>query len=333
MQLTWTSKTDKLTSDEQLEFFDYLKNSLENGFSLNNSIELMPALWPQKRELMTKLDQKMKAGSDFSQELLMLGFSKTVVTQINLALEQGSLVECLKQLAILNRLKNEQIKKLQAELAYPFVLAGMMVILLVFMQSFVSIQFSDSHEYTGDILLGTLIILIVGVSYYLAKILKLLANQDYESMKTLSKYWIIGKVIRLYVSYLLIYDIGLLLASGFSLQKMCSYAAKQENGSLQQYLGTKVGAKLASGSSLEEAIKEEEFLPDTLLILLKTGSKRENLSSRCLMLGNNLFIELTRKIEKMVVHIQPICFVLLGLCIIGMYLKLLLPMYSMMQGI
>lgn len=333
MQLMWTSKTDKLTSDEQLEFFDYLKNSLENGFSLNNSIELMPALWPQKRELMTKLDQKMKAGSDFSQELLKLGFSKTVVTQINLALEQGSLVECLKQLAILNRLKNEQIKKLQSELAYPFVLAGMMVLLLVFMQSFVSIQFSDSHEYTGDILLGALITLIVGASYYLAKILKLLAKQDYDSMKKLSKYWIIGKVIRLYVSYLLIYDIGLLLASGFSLQKMCSYAAKQENGSLQQYLGAKIGAKLASGSSLEEVIKEEEFLPDTLLILLKTGSKRENLSSRCLMLGNNLFTELTRKIEKMVVNVQPICFVLLGLCIIGMYLKLLLPMYSMMQGI
>ena len=140
-------------------------------------------------------------------------------------------------------------------------------------------------------------------------------------------------MVQTYVSYLIIYDIGLLLSSGFSLQKMCDYAASQENGSLQQYLGVKIGEKLALGNSLEEIIKEEEFLPDTLLILLKTGSKRENLSKRCLILGNNLFTELTRKIEKMVVNVQPVCFVLLGLCIIGMYLKLLLPMYSIMQGI
>lgn len=333
MQLTWTSKPDKLNSEEQLEFLDYLKSSLENGFSLNNSVELMPALWPKKKDLMIKLDQEMKAGGDFSKELLSLGFSKTISTQINLALQQGSLVECLRQLTILNRLKNEQIKKLQAELAYPFVLAGMMVLLLVFMQSFVSMQFSDSHGYTGDILLSLLIIFVVGVSYYFAKIVKLLAKQDYESMKKLSKYWFIGQVVQTYVSYLIIYDIGLLLSSGFSLQKMCDYAASQENGSLQQYLGVKIGEKLALGNSLEKIIKEEEFLPDTLLILLKTGSKRENLSKRCLILGNNLFTELTRKIEKMVVNVQPVCFVLLGLCIIGMYLKLLLPMYSMMQGI
>ena len=198
-----------------------------------------------------------------------------------------------------------------------------MVLLLVFMQSFVSMQFSDSHEYTGDILLSLLIVFVIGVSYYFVRIVKLLAKQDYESMKKLSKYWFIGKVVQTYVSYLIIYDIGLLLSS----------AASQENGSLQQYLGVKIGEKLALGNSLEEIIKEEEFLPDTLLILLKTGSKRENLSKRCLILGNNLFTELTRKIEKMVVNVQPVCFVLLGLCIIGMYLKLLLPMYSIMQGI
>ncbi|MGO1642910.1 MAG: type II secretion system F family protein, partial [Lactobacillus amylovorus] len=46
-----------------------------------------------------------------------------------------------------------------------------------------------------------------------------------------------------------------------------------------------------------------------------------------------LFIDLTGKVEKLVVNVQPICFILIGVCIIGMYLKLLLPMYSMMQGI
>lgn len=328
-----TSKKDKLKAEEQLEFLDYLKHSLTNGFSLNSSIELMPVLWPKRRKIMENLDLTMKKGAKFSDQLLKLGFSKTTVTQINLAMQQGNLVECLDQLATLSRLKNEQIKKLKAEMSYPFVLAIMMILLLAFMQTFVSTQFTNSGEHTGDFLLTGLILLALIFIYYFSRILNLLAKQDYRSLKKLSKIIVLGPVIRTYVNYLLVYDIGMLLASGFSLQKMCEYASKQTEGSLQQYLGQKIGQKLINGENLDEIIKKEEFLPDVLLILLQTGSNRKSLSNRCLMLGRSLFNELTRKIEKLVVNVQPVCFILIGICIIAMYMKLLLPMYTMMQGI
>lgn len=327
------TKKDKLNREEQLEFLDYLKHSLANGFSLNSSVELMPIIWPKRKKMMDELNQAMKSGAHFSKELIKLGFSKTTVTQINLAMGQGNLIECLEQLTELSRLKNEQIKKLKAELSYPFILAIMMVLLLAFMQTFVTTQFSDSNEHTGDFLLVGLILIALGFIYYFSKMLNLLAKQDYKSMKKLSTYPLIGAVIKKYINYLLIYDIGLLLASGFSLQKMCEYAAKQTKGSLQQYLGEKVGNNLAQGKSLKEIIKEEPFIPDTLLILIQTGSERSNLSNRFLIFGRSLFNDLTTRIEKLVVNVQPICFILIGICIIGMYLKLLLPMYAMMQGI
>lgn len=327
------TKKDKLNREEQLEFLDYLKHSLANGFSLNSSVELMPIIWPKRKKMMDELNQAMKSGAHFPKELIKLGFSKTTVTQINLAMGQGNLVECLEQLTELSRLKNEQIKKLKAELSYPFILAIMMVLLLAFMQTFVTTQFSDSNEHTGDFLLVGLILIALGFIYYFSKMLNLLAKQDYKSMKKLSTYPLIGAVIKKYINYLLIYDIGLLLASGFSLQKMCEYAAKQAKGSLQQYLGEKVGNNLAQGKSLKEIIKEEPFIPDTLLILIQTGSERSNLSNRFLIFGRSLFNDLTTRIEKLVVNVQPICFILIGICIIGMYLKLLLPMYAMMQGI
>lgn len=333
MELIKCTRKDKLNNEEQLEFLDYLKHSLDNGFSLSNSLDLMPILWPKRRKLMGKVSQNMKEGASFSRELQNLGFSKTATTQINLAMQQGSLVECLTQLAILNRLKNEQIKKLKTELSYPVVLAVMMIILLTFMQSFVSTQFADSNDHTGDLLILGLILLGIFSIFYFWKILKLLAKQDYQSLRKLSTYPIIGNTVKLYVNYLLIYDIGLLLSSGFSLQKMCEYSEKLDQGSLQQYLGKKVGNQLSNGKSLTEIIKEEKFLPDELLILLQTGSTRHNLSNQCLVLGRSLFNDLTVRIEKLVINVQPVCFILIGFCIIGMYLKLLLPMYSMMQGI
>ena len=52
MKYIGNSKKDKLNGEEQLAFLDYLKHSLDNGFSLLNSIELMPALWPKRRQWM-----------------------------------------------------------------------------------------------------------------------------------------------------------------------------------------------------------------------------------------------------------------------------------------
>ena len=293
----------------------------------------MPVLWPKQRVLMGKLARRMKNGASLSEELIKLGFSRTMVTQVNLSLQQGNLTECLEQLAILSRLKQEQIKKLRAELSYPLVLAIMMIVLLMFMQSFISMQFNNTSEHSGDLVILILIILIGSGIYFFTRIISLLNKQDYISMKKLIRYPIIGRIILLYVNYLLVYDIGMLLAGGFSLQKMCEYAIKQEKDSLQHTLGQNIGQQLVKGKSIEEIIKKEDFLPTSLLILLKTGSQRSDLSKRCLILGRSLFLDLTAKVEKLVVNIQPICFILIGVCIIGMYLKLLLPMYSMMQNI
>ena len=182
MKYMSNSKKDRLNSEEQLVFLDYLKHSLENGFSLINSIELMPVLWPKKKKLMQKLVKRMKDGNSFSAELIQLGFSKTTVTQVNLALQQGNLIECLNQLSILSRLKQEQVKKLRAELSYPFVLAIMMVILLAFMQTFISTQFSDGNEHSGDlVMLGLIGVVLAGI-YFLAIISVVLCTYDYQSL-------------------------------------------------------------------------------------------------------------------------------------------------------
>ena len=331
-RLSSSLKKDKLTDDEQLAFIDYLKNSLKNGFSINSSLEIMPALWPKRATTLNCLSERMQTGASLADELFKLGFSNTTVVQINLSLQQGNLIECLEQLSVLHRLKHAQIRKLQAELTYPFVLAGMMALLLVFMQTFVVSNLGNGADHSGDCLILVLVLCVIGGSSLIAQIVWLLKKQDYRSLTKLAKYPLIGPTITLYIRYILVYDIGLLLASGFSLQKMCEYAADQQKGSLQQALGLKIQKKLLQGQALVEIIKEEPFLPDSLILFLKTGSKRSFLSQQCLLLGKSLFLELTYRIEKMVVNVQPVCFVLIGLCVIGMYLKLLLPMYAMMQG-
>ncbi|WP_338211824.1 type II secretion system F family protein [Lactobacillus juensis] len=326
-------RQDKLSNKERLEFLEYLQNSLSNGFSLNTSLEMMPIIWPKKKILFNRLSKRIRSGKKLSSEMLNLGFSKTIATQIELSMVQGNLIECLTQIATLTRLKQEQIKKLKSEMTYPFILVLMMIFLLLFMQTFVSNQFAESGEHTGDYLLLLLLILSLSLVYFMCRMIFLLRKQDYRSLKRLSSFPIVGPLIQIYVKYILIYDTGLLLASGFSLQKICDYSAMQVKGSLQQYVGKKVGKQLAKGMNPEEIIEKEQFLPNEILLLLKAGSTRDDLSKKFLLLGRSFFNDLTQKIEKLIVNVQPICFILIGLCIIGLYLKLLLPMYAMMQEI
>ena len=329
--LLTTTSTDKLSTNQQLIFLDYLRQTLANGFSLNAALELMPQIWPARKDLLANISQKIESGEKFSQILLDLGFSKTTAAQIDMALMQGSLVDCLNQVAQLSQLKIKQLKKIKSELAYPAVLVSMMLLLLFFMHTFLKSEMMISDG-GSDILFGFLTILVIVGIIAISRIFSLLNRQDYSALKKLRSVPIIGQSIQLYVHYLVVYDLALLLQNGFSLQQMCALLQSQPLGSFQQVLGDKIYQQLKVGKNLSEIIESEVFLPKSLMLLVTTGSTKEEIGKRCVVLGKTLFYELNLKINKMVVNIQPICFVFIGMCILGMYLKILLPMYATMQN-
>lgn len=216
---------DKLNREEQVELLNFLSTSLQNGFPLSKGLQLLPLLWPKKSWL-RQLDEQVRGGGSFSEELVKLGYSKTAATQLNIALSQGKLQESLAQLAQLGRMKNEQIKKLEGELAYPIVLAIMMTLLLVSCKTFVSTicrQFCKAGRF-ADLPAG------YSNGYFACSDChhgRLLQKQDYGSLLKLTKVPFIGEAVKLYGQYLICYDLGMLLASGFSLQEMCFLPASR----------------------------------------------------------------------------------------------------------
>ncbi|WP_297818596.1 type II secretion system F family protein [uncultured Lactobacillus sp.] len=323
---------DKLNSGQQLVFLDYLYQCLKNGFSLNASLKLMPVIWANNKACIKDLDKKIENGANLGDILLKIGFSKNVAVQLNMALLQGSLIDCLKQLTQLIRLKNKQIKKLKAELAYPILLILMMIFLLIAMQTFLKTE-TQASDWSSDLVFCLLVVVIAGLVFCGIRIFYLIKRQDYQSLSKLSKYPVVGSAIMLYVQYLLVYDISILLSNGFSLQQMCKLTSKQEKGSLQEVIGSKTAEYLQKGKSIDEVINNELFLPNSLVLLTTTGSDRKEIGKRSLVLGKTLYYELNLKLNKLVVNVQPVCFLFIGACILGMYLKILMPMYSMMQTI
>lgn len=325
-------RKDKLSSGEQLIFLDYLSQCLKNGFSLNWSLRMMPHLWIKKASLLKDLNLKVENGENLGTILCKLGFSKHVAVQLNMAFLEGSLLECLGQLTQLLRLKNKQLKKLKTELAYPALLVTMMIFLLVALQTFLKTEMS-SHNLVDDLIFLALLSVVgacLGIGIFMLYLLK---KQDYASLKKMTRLPLLGPTINLYIQYLLVYDIGILVANGFSLQQICNFAQEQEETSLQGYIGKEVAYQLKQGKDLAEVIKKEKFLPNNLLMLISSGENREEIGKKAILLSQTLFYELNLKLTKLIVNVQPICFLFIGICILGMYLKILMPMYSLLQTI
>lgn len=322
----------KLSNDDQLIFLDYLKQSLKNGFSLNKSLEIMPKIWTGKQILLSTLSSELEQGKSLDKLLIDLGFSKTIATQINIALIDGNIIDCLDQLTNLIRLKNKQIKKIRAELAYPVLLMSMMIFLLIALQTFLKTEMQGSDMMT-DLIFTAMIVLILSIILLGGRLLYLLRKQDYKSLKKVVYYPVIGSAVKLYIQYLLIYDLAMFLNNGFSLQQICSFTQEQTTGSIQQIIGTNIYKSLQKGDSLKDIVEAEFFLPNSLIFLATTGSTKKETSKNCLLLGKTIFYELNIKLNKLVVNLQPICFIFIGVCILGMYLKILMPMYNMMQNI
>lgn len=323
---------DRLNSSQQLIFLDYLGQSLKNGFSLNQTLELLPHIWEDSKSSIKNMSLDLENGKKFGNLLVELGFSKNIATQLSMALLQGSLIECLEQLTELMRLKNKQIKKLKSELAYPLMLVIMMVVLLIGMQTFLKTEINN-EDWTSDVIFIFLVASVCVVLIVVAQLFFLIQKQDYHALSKLTSFPIIGSTIKTYVQYLVVYDLAILLSNGFSLRQICELTKHEEKGSLQYELAEKVSQKLEEGKELKKIIEEEKFLPNNLGLLTLTGANRIEVSQRCKLFGKTLFYELTLKLNKLVINVQPICFLFIGSCVLGMYLKILMPMYNLMHSI
>lgn len=180
-------------------------------------------------------------------------------------------------------------------------------------------------------MLGGLVLLVIIGAFLISKIIMLLNKQDYYALNKLTRIPIIGPTLNLYVHYLIVSDLAVLLINGFSLQKICQLTDQQPKNSLQQVLGAKVKDQLEKGIEIKAIIESEAFISNNLIMLLETGTTREQIGKRALLLSKTLFYELNLKLNSLIVNLQPLCFIFIGICILGMYLKILMPMYHLME--
>lgn len=327
--------TDKKWNNHQkLLFLKNLTLLLENGFSINESCQMLPNIWTEQRTTLKKINQLMVKNHSFSNILNQLGFSKTIATQIQMALEQGTLITCLNQLITVLELKEKQTKKIIQELTYPAMIISMMILLLVFMKGFLANYLPQMQlsliEFLFYLVMGIFVIVFVAMCFFCFQAIN---QQNYRKLKIISYWPIIGPTVTLYVQYLILFNVQILAANGFSIMQICQFCQHQNPESIQFTIGKNVEEKLSTGQKYSEIIKSNNFLPNELNFVTTAGNNHHQLTKQILILEQMVYAKLTTRLQKLSLKIQPICFIAIGIGIISIYAKLLLPIYKIMDTI
>ena len=142
----------------------------------------------------------------------------------------------------------------------------------------------------------------------------------------------LGRIYRNYFHYLILSAIATFLKSGLSLNEILATSKQLTVGSIQQQLAQEIEAQILAGQPLSLIIQTSPFLPPEIDIALNLGHSNQQIALELQTIAEIKYQNLQQQLQKLINQIQPVLFLIVAGLILGTYLSILLPIYSMMKG-
>lgn len=330
----------KWTIQKQSEFFEVLADLLDSGFSLRQSLATATKLFPVGKIDIQKIESKLRSGEPFSTGIKPY-ISKSSYYQITISEKYGGLNKSIKQLGKLMTVRVKQKKQLKQLLQYPMILMGLLVVLYIGIQQYILPEInysqlgSSSNSNFKMILMKSIISVVI--SLFIGYIIKTIIRVSKQSTMNRHVWYcqvpIVGKIYRDYCHYYLTFNLGLLLASGLNLNKICDYLNQFDQKSLLYQLGKQLTNHFENGGSTKQMIDKSPLFPNEITTFLAKGNTLDVMSQELLMYSEITYRKFESSIERIMIYVQPVAFVIVAACIVGLYLTILLPMYQTMEEI
>ena len=344
-----TNITFRERANEKGLFLKRMGTLLQEGYSMKDAliflskIEKGPSInWIQS------IQEGMLLGNSFHLELEKLGFPTKVCAQIYFASHYGNygqtIMRCGDQL--LKELEHK--KKLKSLLTYPLLLILFLLGMLLMMRFLILphmeelfASFDTTTEiysnwivrfiyYSPQIILGSLCLIILGVFGLQNKLKK---GTVIEGITFFINQPFLGSYLKDYWTSFFFQEWGELLKNGCSFQEAILIMRKEGASKLLQETGDLLSEQMQLGKSISESLISLPFFHEEAIIVVTHGESLGKLSTEMLVYAAYCENELTNKIEKLMSKIQPVIFAFIALMIISIYASLMLPIFSLMEGI
>jgi len=315
------------------------------GYTFHDSVRmLLPHHLGKPGPALRLLERNLRSGLGPVEILEGVGFSRTSLMPVGIAVAHGNLPEALGTMADKLRRRGKTMEKLKKATLYPAVLFGFVSVLfvlfrLLFMPNMErllgsrggggrAIHLSGLLLRLPDLLIGLLLLAalaaVPGYLYWRRQP----ANRRHDlAMKVpLAARW-----QRMAHTAVFSREMGTLLLGGISLQQALAIMTEQSPGSMLEFLVERVRSEVIQGLPLHEAVSRGGGFTGDFSSFIRHGEEGGHLPRELLIYGELLDDQIESESERLISIVQPVLFSILAVCILGAYMALMLPVYSMID--
>lgn len=322
-------------------FLAILVALLENGFSIQESIQVIQRSGQFSEQQLQQFIQGLKAGSSFSECFRQIGFSAQQVVQIQLAETHGNIQHTLKTMLEHMELFEKQQKEIRKVIAYPVLLLIFVFALLLGMRLFLLPSLLQSGmlpvHHWGILFLQYAPIVVVtlfflGILGGVCSIYYFKRQTVLEKANFLSRLYLIGDLYSLYQTSYFSLEWGRLFKQGLEAQQILTQMSSMDATTLLAAVAKEVHEGLSQGQSLAHQLADYRFLTEEFPLIIYQGEVKGKLGEELLLYSQLLLTKLVNKVEKGIQWIQPLIFLFIATLIVAIYLAMFLPMYGNLGG-
>lgn len=308
------------------------------GFSLQHALRFTKTVMPGLTPLLDDVERQLAAGKMLATGLQRY-VSQDLYYQLRLAELHGALGQTLNELGTLRMAEIRQRRKLRSLLQYPLILLGMLVMVVSGLVIFVYPELNSWQTQSAN---NHWQALAINLGAYLLTFLPIIGGFNWYRWQHLSSrqrmirrcHWpIVGRSYQLYYSYYLTTNLAGMLRHGLSLQEIIRVTSQYGEQSLLYQFSAIIRRLVDEGEQFDRVIVSYPFIPDELVVFINKGITMEELGDELAVFAQLQFKRLVHSIERLLVWVQPVVFVLIAAAIVSLYLSILLPIYHSLQGV
>lgn len=276
-------------------------------------------------------------------------FPALAVEMAKIAEAGGNLSESLSRLADHMEAGAEIGRKVKSAMAYPMVVAGISLITVLVVTTFILPRFVILFGKIGAKLPVTTKIMMAvshvmttrwylfiagGVAiFHLAKRFVNSPTGRYKVDKALLKVPLIGEIVTKIVLNRVLASMSTLLESGVPMVKTLESSAAAANNEVVRQALLRARTDVAEGTATSQALRDTGVFPPLVLQMVASGEKTGELPAMLSYICTMYARETDAKVKSLTSVIEPIMIVFLGLIVGFIAMSVIVPIYSLVGGV
>lgn len=336
-------------SVEKVEFLIRIGTLTEQGYTISEAIQFFLKYENEKlKPTLTSMLARLEKGSSISEALVMLQLPKNIISFVYFAEYYGNLSRGLIDGGNLLKKTLDSKMKFQKLIKYPLFLFWILGLFLVIMYLYLFPHFTHLFS-TLNIqlpLITRLFLLFVENSpkfalVFLATVLSISLYFVFvfrkktilEQAKVYARTPIIGNYYRGMITYFFSINLSCLMKSGLAIYDALAIFKNVEGLGYISKEAENMTAHLESGEKLQNVLLYNTLYCKALAYIVEHGQANGRLDEELEHYSQWLLNDLEAKMKNLFMIIQPILFFLIGIIILLMFVSILLPVFSLINGL